>query len=121
MVLADMAAVAASPVATPSAAAEERDAKQPHKVRGQQQPTSLAALLSAPSAAVPQSPSRSWLCPAARCSPVTGIVFGTAVGSACGSKASILCKREVLPACLPCGTEISPVVTRALCQLLSPT
>lgn len=38
----------------------------------------------------------------------------------CGSKANSLCKRGVLPACLPCGTEISPVVTRALCQLLSP-
>lgn len=42
MVLADVAAVAASPVATPSAAAEERDAEQPHQVWGQQQPSSLA-------------------------------------------------------------------------------
>lgn len=33
--------------------------------------------------------------------PVTGVVFGRGAGSACGTKASSLCKREVLPACLP--------------------
>lgn len=42
-------------------------------------------------------------------SQVFRVVFGRGAGSVCGPKPDSLCKREVRPACLPCGTEISRV------------
>ncbi|XP_014808216.1 PREDICTED: uncharacterized protein LOC106894205 [Calidris pugnax] len=93
-----------------------RDAEQPRKVWGEQQPfgSSLTPC------SLPPCPIHVHGLVLQLGSPWSQVLSLAGLGSACGSRASVLCKREVLPACLPCGAQISPMVTRALCQLLSP-